>query len=186
MRWIDTPLLVYSRVEGHPAKQQIADLLAEEEWASSVLVLLEVHQVLLRQYGQSHLVAAQEVDGLAASSIEWMAADVRQTRSIARERRETGLGGADAALLLLCEEDHGSLFTLDGRLLRIAGERGLTASPLLDRSMIDRVQAWGQQRLPQRGLPRFLRAIERWIAVEEPTTAVRFIEATGGLTRLPV
>lgn len=186
MKWIDTPLLVYSRVEGHPAERPVQEALATGEWASSVLVFLEVYQTLRRNYGLTPREATEEVLELAVSPIRWFGVDIEQARLIAARRRDSGLDGPDAALLILCAEDRGVLFSLDARLLRAATAQGLAASTLIDQGTMDRVRGWEEQNLPERGLPRFLRAVERWMADEAPDLLPRFNEATSGLTRLPV
>lgn len=186
MNWIDTPLLVYSRVEGHPAEYQVREALASGKWASSVLAVLEVYQTLRRNYGLTPGDATEEVLELAVSPIRWFEADIEQARLIAACRRDSGLDGPDAALLILCAEDRGVLFSLDARLLRAATAQGLAASTLIDQGTMDRVREWEQQNLPERGLPRFLRAVQLWMADEAPDLAPRFTEATASLTRLPV
>ncbi len=186
MNWIDTPLLVYSRVEGHPAQRLVSEALEREQWASSVLALLEVYQALRVDYGFAPSVAGWQVEALAASPIDWVEVDIQQARTIAKHRRDHGLGGPDAALFMLCAEDRGVLFTLDSRLLRVAREQGLVVSTLINRSVMDDVVEWEEQNLPQRGLPRLLRSVKTWIEGENPGLASRFIEASSGLTRLPV
>lgn len=186
MNWIDTPLLVYSRVQGHPAEQVVRAALAAGQWGSSVLTLLEVHQALMRNYGAARDEAGLMVDDLANSPIHWAEVDIEQARLIGARRRSFAIDGPDAALLLLCGEDRGVLYTLDTRLLRVAREQGLAVSTLIDQRIMDHVGEWEDRHLPSPGLPRFLRSVELWMADEAPGLLPRFNEATSGLTRLPV
>ena len=186
MNWIDTPLLVYSLSEGHPARERVTEALSRGQWASSILVLLEVYQVLAIDYAITRDVAAAQVGALLNSPIQWSGADVSQAATVTRYRYQFGLGGADAALLVLCTEDEGVLHTLDARLLRVAREQGLAVSTLVDRTVAERVHEWEEQHLPPRGLPRLLRSMYLWIGQQDPRVAERFIESTKNLTRLPV
>lgn len=81
MNWIDTPLLVYGALDGHPARPRIQALLVRGAWASSVLVLGECFHILARDYALPRSRAAATCDRLAAASIHWAPLDTESVTS---------------------------------------------------------------------------------------------------------
>ena len=186
MNWIDTPLLVYAAVEDHPARPIIAQELRSGAWASSLLVLLEVHQILQRSYGMSASAAGHVAEDLLRLPLHWASVDPLQVAEIIPARSQYRIESTDAALLVLAREDHGILLTPDRRLLRLAQELGIAARNPITPDLSNLVQRWEETHLPPRGVPRVLGVVERWIRRGSPTLADEFRLATDNLRVLPL
>lgn len=76
MNWIDTPLLVYGVVSGHPARETVARELRSGSWGSTVLTLLELYHVLVRDYAVAPQDAARAVERFTRSPIRWAELDL--------------------------------------------------------------------------------------------------------------
>ncbi len=125
MNWIDTPLLVYATIPGHPGREIVEEDLRHGTWGSSVLVLAKLYQVLTRDYAVSSESAVEMAERLARSPLHWAALDVTQVVAATAERRRHRLQSADAVLLCLTREDRGTLVSQDRRLLRAAEAQGV-------------------------------------------------------------
>lgn len=89
-------------------------------------------------------------------------------------------------LLLLAQEDHGTLVSHDQRLLRVAAAQGLAVRDPITSALAARVAEWEGANLPRRGIARVLAVVERWLRNEDPHLAERFRDATADLTTLPL
>lgn len=185
MNWVDTPLLVYRALDGHPARSLVQEELRAGEWGSSVLVLFEVFQVLTREYAVSRSAAGAEVALLARSPISWAGLQAQATAEVAAVAEREGLASTDAVLLHLAERDRGVLVTQDARLLRAAQARGVAARNPIRKELAAEIAAWESAHLPEKGLARLLGAVLKWLRGQDPVLAERFQEATGNLSRLP-
>ena len=96
MNWVDTPLLVYGTITGHPARTAVEQELRRGTWGSSILVLLELYQVLTRDYGVAPTDAAAAVARLARSPIYWAALDRDQVTVAVAERWRHRLQATDS------------------------------------------------------------------------------------------
>jgi predicted nucleic acid-binding protein len=185
VNWIDTPLLVYAALEEHPAKLTVQEALQKDTWGSTVLVLVEAFQVLIRDYAMSFEDASAAAEYLARSPVQWVDLDARGALTALADRPYHRLQAADAVLLLLAEADHGTLVSQDRRLLRAAQARGIAVYNPITPGLGLAITRWEDQNLPRKGLGRFLSSTERWLRAEDAAVADRFVEATAGLTALP-
>lgn len=185
MNWIDTPLLVYRAVDGHPARNPVQAELRAGDWGSSLLVLFEMFQVLTREYAVSRSAARAEVDLLARSPISWAGLQAQQVTEVVAIAEKEGLASTDAVLLHLAEKNRGVLVTQDSRLLRAAQARGVAARNPIHKDLAAQIAAWESANLPEKGLTRLLGPVLKWLRAHDPVMAERFQEATGNLSRLP-
>lgn len=185
MNWVDTPLLVYIVVEGHPARELGKAEFRRGEWGSSVLVLLEVFQVLTRDYGVSRREARAEVEILARSPIAWAGLSLQQVADAVEVAERESISSTDAVLLGLAEKDRGVLVTPDEHLFRVAQRRGVAVRNPVDERLAAAINAWETEHLPQKGSRRLLALVARWLADKDPPLAERFREVTANLTCWP-
>jgi len=185
LNWIDTPLLVYAAIPGHPGRATVEDDLRHGAWGSSVLVLAELYQVLTRDYAVSSEGAAEVAERLARSPLHWAALDVTQVVAAAAERHRHRLQSADAVLLCLAREDRGTLVSQDRRLLRAAEAQGVAVRNPIAADLAAALARWEEGHLLPKGLVRVLGGVERWLRPQDPSVAERFLDATAHLTSLP-
>ncbi len=186
MNWLDTPLLVYWEVDDHQARETIHEILRQGNWASSVLLLLELYQVLTRHYAVAADQAAEAAERVARSPLHWAALDTSQAVTALAACQRQRLQTTDAVLLLLAQEDGGTLVTQDQRLLRAAAAQGIAVRNPVTPALAAAVARWEEQHLPPRGLVRILSTVERWLRVQDAPLADQFLQATAQLTTLPL
>lgn len=185
MNWVDTPLLVFSQVAGHPAESVVERELRRGEWGSTVLVLMELYHVFVREYGESPTAAVQAVDGLRQSPIYWASIDANQAAEAIAVRARTGVDSADALLLVQARDDRGVVVTSDHRLLRAAQAEGVAVRNPISPALATDIDRWEDLHLSRKGLPRLLRPVERWIRARDEALAAEFKEATANFSVLP-
>lgn len=185
MNWIDTALLVYGSIEGHPARPVIEQELRRGTWGTSVLILEELYHVLTRDYRVPPASAASVAERMFRSPLRCADLQTRQLPLILSDMKDHGLHGADAALLALAREDQGILVSQDQALLRAAEAQGVAVRNPITPMLAVQVARWEAQHLPPRGLPRILGVVEAWIRRHDPSLADRFVLDTARLTRLP-
>lgn len=185
MNWLDTPLLVYAALPGHPAEAVAEAELSHGVWASTIVVLAELHYVLVRHYGASPGSASAEVERAARLPIHWAAVQPADVVLAAQEQERSGIESADAVLLLLADRDRGTLFTADRRLLRAARDRGVAARDPIPPTMTTTIAEWESRRVPPKGTARLLAGVERWLRARDPGIAEELVAATAHLTRPP-
>jgi predicted nucleic acid-binding protein len=186
VNWIDTPLLVYASLTGHPAHDKVQRDLRRGTWASTVLTLYECYHVLTRDYSVTPDDAATIVTRLARTLIAWVPVDSKQAASALARYCGSRLETTDATLLLLSQEDGGTLVTTDRRLLREAQVQGIAVRNPISPELAEEIAHWEHQRLPAKGLARLMATVERWLRAEDPSIAARFIVATDGLKHPPL
>ena len=185
MNWLDTPLLVYGALHGHPAEAVAEVELRHGDWGSTVLVLAELYHVLTQHYGLAPAAAVAEVERAARLPILWIRAEAADVALAAAEQARHRVEGADAALLLLAERDSGTLVTADRRLLRAALGRGVAARNPIPNDLTATIAEWESRRVPPKGIERLLATVERWLRAREPGISDEFVSATAQLTRPP-
>lgn len=186
-RVLDTMILVYSSLQGHPAGAACKQFLRMHTgWLTSPLVLLEAKAVLTKVYGVDPAVATQRLMQIVSGPvtlIDFTPADVIATLQLADR---LGLDHTDSALLLLAQ-DHGAQFlaTDDQRLTAICPQVGVTPLSPLDAPLRQAVSAWEAANLPPKGLQRILGRVHQWLCQIDPHTAQSFWSQTGAGSRLP-
>lgn len=185
MNWLDTPLLVYGSLHGHPAEAVAEVELRHGDWGSTVLVLAELYHVLTQHYDLAPAAAVARVERATRLPILWIRAEAAEVALAAAEQARLGIGGADAALLLLAERDSGTLVTADRRLLRAAHGRGVAARNPIPNELSATIADWESLRVPPKGLERLLGGVERWLRARDPGISDEFVSATAQLRRPP-
>src|SRR5262245_1951396 len=128
-RGLDTMVLVYALLDGHPASTTCEQLLrAHGGWFVTSLALLEAKAILTKVYGVT--------PALASSKIEQFANGPIKVIELHRDGAVAALGLADSlgvdlndAVLLQAAAQHGVkwIATEDGRLAKVCGPIGITA-----------------------------------------------------------
>jgi predicted nucleic acid-binding protein len=185
VNWVDTPLLVYAAVANHPAKATVEASLRRDTWGSTALVLLELYQVLTRDYAVAPSQAAESVERLARSPMHWASLEPSHAVTALPLRRRYHLQSADAVLILLAREDRGTVVSQDHGLLRAATAEGLAVRNPITPDVAAAIERWEARHLPERGLPRILGVTERWLRAEDAQLADRYLQATAHLKKLP-
>jgi predicted nucleic acid-binding protein len=184
---LDTMILVYSSLLGHPAGSACKQFLRMHTgWVTSPLVLFEAKSVLTKVYGVDAADATQrlmQIAGGPVTLIDLTPADVTVAFQLADR---LALDHTDAALLLLAQNRAAKfLATDDQRLAAICSQFGVTPLSPLDATLRQAVSAWETSHLPPKGLQRVLRQVYVWLNQSHPQAAQGFWTQTVAGSRLP-
>jgi len=184
---LDTPILVYSLLDGHPASAACDQLLrGQSGWFTSPLVLLESYAILTKVYDVAVPLATQKLAQTVLLPIQVVDLGIQATLDVWQSVATSGLDSADAALLQLTQNVGAKeLATDDQRLMQACKSVGITARCPLDSILRQQVAVWEAANLPSKGLPRILRRIHQWLVQAHPQAAVDFWSQTGGGAHIP-
>jgi predicted nucleic acid-binding protein len=186
-RGVDTMVIVYSLLQGHPALSACEQLLrAHTGWFTSPWVLFEAKAVLTKVYGESAAVATQKLVQVAGGPITLVHMDPADVTAVFQLADSYGLDHTDAVLLHLTQRNRaGYLATDDASLAQVCGKLGITALSPMDAVLRQAVAAWESAHIPAKGLPRVLRRVHQWLSQTSTQTAQDFWAKTGGGSHLP-
>jgi predicted nucleic acid-binding protein len=186
-RGLDTMVLVYSLLHGHPALTACEQLLrAHPGWFTSPWVLFEAKSVLTKVYGEDPTLATQKLTQVAGGPIVLLDLDPADVPTVFGLADTYALDLTDAVLLHLAyRHGAGYLATDDQRLSLVCSQFAITPLSPLDAVLRQAVGAWEAAHLPPKGLPRVLRRVHQWLSQSNPQAAQNFWSQTGAGSHLP-
>ena len=186
-RGLDTMILVYSLLQGHPAALPCEQFLrAHSGWFTSPLVLVEAKNILTKVYSVNGSTVTAQLTQLAAGPVALLALDETTVTSAFQLADTAGLDVTDAVLLHLAQQQGaGYLATEDQRLAQSCTQLGITPLSPLDTTLRQQVATWEAVNLPAKGLARVLRRVHQWLSQQHSQTAQAFWSQTGGGSHLP-
>lgn len=186
-RGLDTMILVYSMLQGHPATLPCEQVLRSHSgWFTSPFVLAEAKHILTRIYSVDAATATAKLVQFAAGPAVLLDLDKATTLAAMQLADAHRLDLTDAVLLHLTRQ-HGatSLATDDQRLMQVCLSFGITPIMPLDASLRQQVAVWEMAHLSPKGLPRIMRRVHQWLTSTHPQAAQDFWSYTGGGVHLP-
>jgi predicted nucleic acid-binding protein len=186
-RGLDTMILVYSLLQGHPALPACEQLLRTQTgWFTSPWVLFEAKGVLTRVYGEDPALVTQKLTQVAGGPLVLLDLDPADAPAVFRLADTHALDLVDAVLLHLTHQ-HSATFlaTDDQRLSIVCRQFGVTAVSPLDTALRQAVGGWEAAHMPPKGMPRVLRRVHQWLGQSHPQAAQDFWSQTGGGSHLP-
>jgi predicted nucleic acid-binding protein len=186
-RGLDTMILVFSLLNGHPAAQPCEQFIRSYAgWFTSPLVLVEARNILTKVYGVDDASATTKLLQVAAGPVILLDLDQAAVTSAFSLADTHGLDLTDAVLLHLTHR-HGAghLATEDQRLIQACLRLGINPISPLDALLRQQVNTWEAANLAPKGLPRVLRRIYHWLNQSHTPAAQDFWSQTGGGSHLP-
>jgi predicted nucleic acid-binding protein len=184
---LDTMILVYYLLQGHPASTICEQFLrAQSAWFTSPLVLVEAKHILTKVYGVAPGAATAKLLQFAAGPAVLFDLDQVALTAALPLADTHGLALTDAVLLHLTQQQGGAtLVTEDHQLLQVCGKLGVSAVSPLDTALRQQVTSWEAVNLAPKGLPRILRGVHDWLGRTHPQASSDFWSQTGGGNHLP-
>jgi predicted nucleic acid-binding protein len=186
-RGLDTMILVYSLLQGHPAALPCEHFLRSHSgWFTSPLILLEARNILTKVYGVDGGAVTASLLQFAGSPVVVLDLNLVTVTSALHLADTQGLDLTDAVLLYLTNL-HGAryLATEDQRLAQACQPLGITPLSPLDAVLHQQVAAWEAAHLAPKGLARILRRVHDWLSQNHPQAAQDFWSQTSGGSHLP-
>lgn len=186
-RGLDTMILVYSLLQGHPAAASCQQFLrAHTGWFTSTLVLFEAKAILTKVYGVDAALATQKLAQLAAMPVLLLEVDAASSVSAFGLADRHGIDLTDAILLHLVQQRRSTyLATDDQNLGRVCTQLGIMPQTPLNPALRQQIAAWETTQLAPRGLARVLRRCYQWLNQIHPQAAQDFWSHTGAGSHLP-
>jgi len=186
-RGLDTMVIVYSLLQGHPAALPCEQLLRSHSgWFTSPIVLAEAKHILTRVYSVDGGTATAKLLQFAAGPVVLLDLDQAAVSTAFSFADTQGFDLADAVLLHLTRQ-HGAghLATDDQRLAQACLPFGITPTSPLDAALRQQAATWELAHLPLKGLPRILRRVYQWFSQTHSQAALDFWSHTGAASHLP-
>jgi predicted nucleic acid-binding protein len=185
-RGLDTVILVYSLLPGHPASLPCEQFLRSHSgWFTSPLVLIEAKHILTTVYSVNANIATAKLLQFAGGPVVLFDLDSVNLAAAFQLADAQSLDLTDAVLLQLASQQGASyLATEDQRLMRACLPFGVTPVSPLNAVLRQQVAAWEATQLAPKGLVRILRRVHQWLSQSHPQAAQDFWSKTGGV-RLP-
>lgn len=186
-RGLDTMVLVYSLLQGHPAATACEQLLrAHSGWFTSAAVLFESKSVLTKVYGEDPLAVTRKLVQIANGPVAIIDLDSSDVATVLGLADGYQLDLTDAALLHLVRRNAVPYLTTDDQhLAQVCGNLGITAASPIDAPLRQAIAAWETRHVPPKGLPRVLRRVHQWLSQSHAHAALDFWSKTGAASHLP-
>jgi predicted nucleic acid-binding protein len=186
-RGLDTMIVVYSLLHGHPASLPCEQFLrAHGGWFTSTLALLEAKAILTKVYAVDPAAVTQKLRQVAGGPIACLDLDPPAVLDAMSLADSLHIDHTDAALLHLVRREGARwLATEDHALAQACTGFGITVLSPFDAALRQQVAAWESAHLTPKGLPRILRRVHDWLAPSHPSAAQAFWSQTGGGSHLP-
>lgn len=186
-RGLDTMVLVYSLLQGHPAAAACEQALrAQSGWFTSTSVLFEAKSVLTKVYGENPSAVTQKLTQVANGPVVLRDLDPADLPIVLGLADNYTLDLTDAVLLHLVRE-HAAPFlvTDDQHLAATCANFGITPMSPIDATLRQAMAAWELGHVPPKGLPRVLRRVHQWLNQSYVQAAQDFWSQTGAASHLP-
>ncbi len=185
-RVLDTPILVYSLLRGHPAENVCEQFLRGHLWVTSPLILFEAKTVLTKVYGVDTMLASQKLMQVASGSN--MIVDLTSGDSVAALHFADAyaLDLTDSVLLRLAQSVGANYLATDDQYLsQVCLRLGIAPLSPIDAALRQAIAAWETTHLLPKGVQRVLRRTHQWLSQHHPQAASDFWSLTAGGTHLP-
>lgn len=184
---LDTMLVVYCVLDGHPARPACQQFLrSHPAWFTTPLVLFEAKAILTKVYAVDAVAATKKLAHYSTIPVAVVDLDAATVLAAFQLADAHGLSTADAVLLKLAISNGAAhIATDDHQLAQACTQFGINAVSPLDTPLRKTVAAWEAAYIPPKGLARVLRRVYQWLNQSHAQAAQDFWSQTGGGSHLP-
>jgi predicted nucleic acid-binding protein len=184
---LDTMLVVYCVLNGHPARTACHQFLhGQSGWFTSPLVLFEAKAVLTKVYAVDPAAATTKLATFSTVPVTLVDLDASTVDAAFQLADVHGVDTTDAVLLQLAiNKSARSIATDDQHLAQVCGQFGINAVSPLDAALRAAVAVWEAAHVPPKGSARVLWRVHQWLNQAHPQAAQDFWSQTGGGSHLP-
>ena len=187
LRAVDSMILVYALLDGHPASATCEQFVREQAgWFTTPLHILEIYAVLTKIYGVEPQASNQKLRQLLQHALGIVPLDGIITADVLETATGLGIDLTDAALIVTAKQVGAQwVATEDHQLQQVCLQLGWVVETPIDDALRQVISQWEQQHLPAKGLPRVLSRVHRWLEEHDEALARVFWNHTGGGSHLP-
>ena len=186
-RGLDAMLIVYSSLDDHPASAACESFIrGHTNWFTTALTLLEAKAILTKVYAIDSNLTSQQLSQFSAGPIEIVGVDLPITLAAMQIADTLEIDITDAILVQATRTRNANILATDDRkLIQACHQVDIAVENPIDVSLRRQMASWEAENLPQKGLPRILRQIHRWLHQNHQQAAEDFWSKTGGGSHLP-
>ena len=186
-RGLDAMLIVYSLLDDHPASAACESFIRDHtNWFTTTLTLFEAKAILTKVYAVDVNLTSQQLSQFSAGPIEVVEVDLPMTLAAMQIADTLEIDITDAVLVQVTRTRNANILATDDRkLIRACHQVDIAVENPIDVSLRRQMASWEAENLPQKGLPRILRQIHRWLHQNHQQVAEDFWSQTGGGSHLP-
>ncbi len=186
-RGLDAMLIVYSLLDDHPASAACESFIRDHtNWFTTTLTLLEAKAILTKVYAVDTNLTSQQLSQFSEGPIEIVEVDLPITLVAMSIADTLAIDITDAVLVQATRTRNANILATDDRkLIQACHQVDITVENPIDVSLRRQMASWESENLPQKGLPRILRQIHRWLHQNHQQAAEDFWSQTGGGSHLP-
>lgn len=184
---LDTMLVVYCVVDGHPAGATCEQFIkGQSGWFTSPLVLIEAKTILTKVYSVDPAAATKKLEQFSTVPVAFADLDATSVLAAFQLADAHRLDMTDAVRLQLAISNGASnIATADQHFAAVCAQLGINATSPLDAAMRKMVAAWEAAHVQPKGLPRVLWRIHQWLSQSHPQAAQDFWSQSGGGSHMP-
>jgi predicted nucleic acid-binding protein len=185
---LDSNILIYSLLEGHPASEPCERLIRSSEnkftWLTSPVTFYETFHVLVRIYGQEPSQVLKKIQEAIELPIEIKPLDIQITSMSLEKSIEHSIEINDSILLVI-----GIIWgipiiaTDDTRLIKACEQYGIICENPITEPIRETMREWERKNLPEKGLGRIYLKVYEWINKKNGELAEEFKQDTGDFKR---
>ena len=186
-RGLDAMLIVYSLLDDHPASAACESFIRDHtNWFTTALTLLEAKAILTKVYAIDSNLTSQQLSQFSAGPIEIVGVDLPIILAAMQIADTLEIDITDAILVQATRTRNAKILATDDRkLIQACHQVDIAVENPIDVSLRRQMASWEAENLPQKGLPRILRQIHRWLHQNHQQAAEDFWSQTGGGSHLP-
>ena len=186
-RGLDAMRIVYSLLDDHPASAACESFIRDHtNWFTTTLTLLEAKAILTKVYAVEVNLTSQQLSQFSAGPIEVVEVGLPITLAALQIADTLEIDITDAVLVQATRTRNANVLATDDRkLIQACHQVDIAVENPIDVSLRRQMASWEAENLPQKGLPRILRQIHRWLHQNHQQVAEDFWSQTGGGSHLP-
>lgn len=185
---LDSNILIYSLLDGHPASKACEELILSSEdkfeWVTSPITFIETFHVLVKIYGQDPIAILQKIEQTLKLPLIIIPLDEKLAVISLKNAVKHQLDVNDSILLQI-GFDYGIsiIATDDKKLIKASHLSGLTCDNPITEEIRKEMAEWERKNLPEKGFSRLYSKVHQWILSKNKDLANQFKSETKSFTR---
>jgi len=185
---LDSNILIYSILEGHPASTACEQLILSSEgkfiWATSPITFYETFHVLVKIYNQPTIKVISKIDEIMKLPINIISLNSQLTISSLEKCVKHSIDTNDSLLLeIAIRQGIPIIATDDKKLINVCNEYGIICENPITEEIRKNMSEWEKENLPEKGLGRIYFKVYDWISKKDEKIAKLFKTETNEFSR---
>ena len=186
---LDSNILIYSILEGHPASEACEQLIISGEgkfnWVTSPITYYETFHILIRVYGMEPSQVLNKIKEVMDLPFDIQPLDSRIIITSLEKSIFHSIDMNDSVLLMMgINLGIPIIATDDRKLIKACENYGITCENPITETLRDEMRAWESKNLPEKGIGRIYYRVYDWLIQKDMNLAEIFKNDTRNFTKL--